>query len=95
MKNEKCAIVEENLNNCEVCSEVYRKKQEDIRIVPALKKPDRKTLWYLNGARVWYLLCPLLAFIFTFYVRPLFWGIPALLVIIVAQLPRIVEYIMG
>ncbi|TCL55679.1 putative zinc finger protein [Kineothrix alysoides] len=143
-------FVEEHLSTCQACGEVYRKMQADIRIVPASHKPDKKILWYLNGARVWYLLCPLLAFIFTFYgwktafhiyegllglicavffaseffhrgtwwdeecvdlqeearegakkkwggfyVRPLFWGIPALFVIVVAQLPLIVEYIMG
>lgn len=142
-------FIEEHLKTCEACSETCRKMKMDIRIVPSAAEPDKKTLWYLNGIKAWYLICPLLAFVFSYfgwtmvfhiyegllgllsaaflaseffhrstwwdqeciglqeetrkaakkkwgslYIRPLFWGIPPLLVIFIARLPEIIDYIL-
>lgn len=53
-----------HLKTCPDCSEAYRKMNANIRVTTETAKPHKNTVWYLNGIKTWYLLCPLLAFTF-------------------------------
>lgn len=142
------ALIEEHLKNCIKCNETFEKMKVNVHITTEPSKPSKKTLRYINSIKVWYLLCPLIAFVFLrfdlyvmlhlyegilvlfslscivseiyhrstwwdaecvelqretredvkrkrgrFYARPILLAIPSLLVIVIMELSRIINYI--
>lgn len=142
------ALIEEHLKNCITCNETFEKMKVNVHITTEPSKPSKKTLRYINSIKVWYLLCPLIAFVFLrfdlnvmlhlyegilllfslscivselyhrstwwdaecvelqretredvkrkrgrFYTRPILLAIPSLLVIVIMELSRIINYI--
>ncbi len=143
------ALIKEHLKSCITCNETYEKMKVNVHITTETSKPSKKTLHYINSIKVWYLLCPLIAFAFhrfdlnvmlhlyegilvlfslscivseiyhratwwdtecaelqretredvkrkrgRFYTRPILLAIPSLLVIVIIELPKIINYIL-
>lgn len=57
-------FIEEHLKTCETCRDTYQKMKATLHINPAVSKPNKRILGYINGARIWYLMCPLMALVF-------------------------------
>lgn len=57
-------LIEEHLKNCITCNETFEKMKVNVHITTEPSKPNKKTLRYISCIKVWYLLCPLLAFAF-------------------------------
>ncbi|MFT4106194.1 MAG: zf-HC2 domain-containing protein [Lacrimispora sp.] len=142
------SLIEEHLKLCKGCNSVYKKMTTGIHISAETAKPDKRTVRYINGIKLWYLLCPLFALFLInmgwgsalriyegaltlffvsciasdvfhkgtwwdtecvqlqdeiredtkkrlgdFYIRPFFIAIPAILVVLVLELPWIITYI--
>ncbi|MDD3429784.1 MAG: zf-HC2 domain-containing protein [Oscillospiraceae bacterium] len=51
----------EHLADCKDCRESYVRMQKQIRVESPVPPASKKMMWYLNGVRIWYLVCPLIA----------------------------------
>ncbi|NLL75664.1 MAG: zf-HC2 domain-containing protein [Clostridiales bacterium] len=58
-------FINAHLEQCEECKEVYMKMKSDIHINSTKEEPkyNKKILRYINSIKIWYLLCPLVAFL--------------------------------
>lgn len=54
-------LIEEHLNFCPACAGVYKDLTAGIHIKLETEKTDFHTVRYINGIKLWYLLCPLMA----------------------------------
>ena len=57
-------IIEEHIKTCTLCREFYKKEQTNFSLDLELGHADKETLGYINGIKLWYLLCPLIMLLF-------------------------------
>lgn len=59
---ETAALVEEHLQNCPDCRETLARMKTAVAVTSKPAEPAKKVQRYVVGLRIWYLLCPLVAF---------------------------------
>ncbi|GFH93346.1 hypothetical protein IMSAGC002_04622 [Lachnospiraceae bacterium] len=57
-------IIEQHIKTCTLCREFYKKEQTNFSLDLDLVHADKETLGYINGIKLWYLLCPLIMLLF-------------------------------
>lgn len=55
------AQIEKHIKACASCRETLRRMRAEMNISPAAAEPSKRMLRYMQGLRLWYLLCPLTA----------------------------------
>lgn len=53
-------IIKEHIKTCTSCRELCKKEQTNFSLHFEPVKIDKETLVYINGIKLWYLLCPLI-----------------------------------
>ena len=61
---EATALIEEHMRSCPACTELYEDLASGIHVKVETEKTNFHTVQYINGIKLWYLLCPLLALLF-------------------------------
>lgn len=59
---ETAALVEEHLKNCPDCRETLARMKTEVAVTAKPSASAKKVQRYVVGLRLWYLLCPLVAF---------------------------------
>ncbi|MDY3617680.1 zf-HC2 domain-containing protein [Agathobaculum sp.] len=58
------ALLEEHLAECPVCRATLRRMETEVAVKPEKPAaPEKQVARYLTGLRIWYLACPLMAFV--------------------------------
>lgn len=57
-------IIKEHIKTCTSCRELCKKEQTNFSVHFESIKTDKETLGYINGIKLWYLLCPLIMLLF-------------------------------
>ena len=62
------AQLEEHLAECPACRDTLRRMETEVAVRPAKPAaPEKQVTRYLIGLRLWYLVCPLTAFVLQYY----------------------------
>ena len=60
-------LIEAHLKECDSCNTLYGKTSKNIEVTFESAPICKRVLFHVYGIRIWYLLCPLLAFILLYH----------------------------
>lgn len=60
---ETAALIEEHLKDCPDCRETLARMKTEVAVTSKPAEPAKKVQRYVVGLRIWYLFCPLVAFV--------------------------------
>lgn len=60
-------LVDSHISECKECYDMYFRMKKPMSITTDSSQPNKKTTLYISSLRLWYFLCPFLAFVLQYF----------------------------